>query len=302
MRKLTRIAATAVAAVAAAAVVVTGGPTGGPAAQGDGRTGGHGRYAEVNGLRMYYEVHGRDRGRPPVVLLHGAFSATGTSWGELVKPLSRTRQVISVELQGHGHTGDVVARPLRIETMAQDTVALLAKIGVRKADLYGYSMGAGVALNVGVTRPDVVNKLVLQSVSINDDGYHPGHLEAMESITPDMLVGSPFHEEYVRLNPRPENFALLVEKVKDMVKHTRAVSPEQMRALPMPVLTIMGDSDIFQLEHAVEMFELTGGGVNGDIAGMPKSRLAILPGTSHVTSVYQREQLVALVPSFLDAA
>lgn len=219
-----------------------------------------------------------------------------------MKPLSRTRQVISVELQGHGRTGDVVDRPLRIETMARDTVALLAKIGVRTADLYGYSMGAGVALNVGVTRPDVVNKLVLQSVSINDDGYHPGHLEAMESITPDMLVGSPFHEEYVRHNPRPGNFGLLVEKVKDMVKHTRAVSPEQMRALPMPVLTIMGDSDIFQLEHAVAMFELTGGGVNGDIAGMPKSRLAILPGTSHVTSVHQREQLVALVPSFLDAA
>jgi hypothetical protein len=148
----------------------------------------------------------------------------------------------------------------------------------------------------------VVNKLVLQSVSINNDGYYPGHLEAMESITPDMLIGSPFHTEYMRQNPHPENFALLVEKVKDMVRHTQPVTPEQMRALRSPVLTVMGDSDIFQLEHAVEMFKLTGGGVNGDIAGMPKSRLAILPGTSHVTSVHQREQLVALVPSFLDAA
>jgi pimeloyl-ACP methyl ester carboxylesterase len=295
MHKFTRIAATVVAVVAAAAVVVTSGP----AAQGDGKSGGHGQYAQVNGLRMYYEVHGKDRGKPPLVLIHGAFSATGTSWSELIKPLSRTRKVISVEQQGHGHTGDLVDRPLRIETMAQDTVALLAKIGVHKADFYGYSMGAGIALNIGVTRPDVVNKLVLQSVAINNGGYHPGHLEAMESITPEMLIGSPFHDEYLRQNPHPENFSLLVEKVKDMVRHTKEVTPEQVRAVTAPVLTIMGDSDIFRPEHAVEIFRLTGGGVNGDITGLPNSQLAILPGTTHVTSVYQRELLTTMVPAFL---
>lgn len=296
MHKLARIATTAVATLAAAAFVVTSGP----AAQGDGKTGGHGHYADVNGLRMYYEVHGKDRSKPPLVLIHGAFSATPTSWSELIKPLARTRKVISIEQQGHGRTGDVVDRPLRIPTMAQDTVDLLAKIGVRKADFYGYSMGAGIALDIGVTHPAVVNRLVLQSVAINNGGYHPGHLEAMESITPEMLIGSPFHDEYLRLNPHPENFNLLVEKVKDMVRNTQEVTPEQVRTVTAPVLTIMGDSEIFRPEHAVEIFRLTGGGVNGDMTGLPNSQLAILPGTTHVTSVHQRELLTTLVPAFLD--
>lgn len=291
--------ATTVAAVAALAVVSGGSPADGePDATGRG----HGHYVTVNGLRMYYEVHGRDRGTPPVVLLHGAFSATGSSWGPLLAPLSRTRQVISVELQGHGHTADVVDRPLTSAGMAADTVALLDRIGVARADFWGYSMGAAVALTIGVNHPDKVNKLVLQSVAINNDGYHPGHLEAMGSITPEILRQTPFYDEYARLNPHPENFDLLVEKVKDYVLSTPPVAPDAMRALRAPVLTVMGDSDIFRPEHAVEIFRLLGGGVNGDMAGLPKSQLAILPGTSHVTSVQRVDLLMAMVPRFLDAA
>lgn len=210
--------------------------------------------------------------------------------------------MISVEQQGHGHTGDIVDRPLSSAGMAADTVALLDQIGVEKADFWGYSMGAAVALTIGVNHPDKVNKLVLQSVAINDGGYHPGHLEAIESITADILRQTPFYEEYARLNPHPENFDLLVEKVKASVRTTPPFSPDVLRAMRAPVLTVMGDSDIFRPEHAVEIFRLTGGGVNGDIVGLPKSQLAILPGTSHITSVQKVSLLMAMVPQFLDAA
>ena len=285
------------AASAAAALLTIGGGTAGAGADHDR---GRGHYAEVNGLRMYYEVHGKRDGRPPVVLLHGAFSATGTSWGELIRPLSRSRQVISVELQGHGRTADI-DRPLRIEHLADDTAALLDEIGVERADLWGYSMGASVALHVGLSHPEKVNKLVLQSVAIDSDGYHPGHHEAMEQIQPEMLYGSPFHQEYLDLAPNPEDFDTLVEKVKDMVRHTVDVPPAAIAAMDIPVLTVMGDSDIFRPEHAVEIFRATGGGVNGDIVGLPESQLAVLPGTSHIGSVQKARLLLTLVPEFLAA-
>lgn len=297
MNKLTRVVATGAAALAAAALVVTSGP----AATGDGVTsGGRGHYADVNGLRMYYEVHGRDRGEPPLVLLHGAFSANPSSWGELIKPLARTRQVIAIEQQGHGRTADVVDRPFRLDSMARDTVGLLDRIGVEKADFYGYSLGAGVALTIGLNHPERVDRLVLQSLAIDNGGYHPGHAEAMESVTPDMLKQTEFYAEYVRLNPHPENFDLLVEKVKEFMRTAQPFPRAAIQAMRAPVLTVIGDSDIIRPEHAVELFRLAGGGVNGDITGLPKSRLAILPGTTHITSVYQVEQLVSLVPAFLD--
>ena len=294
MNKLAKLAAGTVAAAAALMVVGAG-----PAGSEDDRSRGHGHYAQVNGLRMYYEVHGKDRGQPPLVLLHGAFSATGTSFGELIKQLARNRKVISVEQQGHGHTADI-DRPLRIANMAADTVALLDHIGVDRADFYGYSMGAGVGLTIGVEYPEKVRKLVLQSFTFNNDGYHPGHLEMLDQIQPEMLYGSPFHEEYLRIAPNPADFDALVGKVKDLVRHTEAVPPAAIQAMTSPVLNIVGDSDIARPEHVVELFRLTGGGVNGDIAGLPNSQLAVLPGTTHISSVHQARLLLTIVPAFLD--
>jgi pimeloyl-ACP methyl ester carboxylesterase len=297
MNKIAKFAATAVlAAVAATGAVLAAGP----AAHGDGKsTAGHGHYADVNGLHMYYEVHGKDRGKPPVVLIHGAFSATGTSWGELIRGVAKTRKVISVEQQGHGHTADIVDRPLRADQMAKDTADLLDKIGVEKADVWGYSMGSWIALRMGLNHPEKVNKLVLQGAGFNGTGYHPGFLEMMDQITPEMVRQTPFYEEWVRINPNPENFDLLVEKVKDMTRTSVDVPAEEIRALRSPVLTVIGDSDIVRPEHAVEQFRLTGGGVNGDIAGLPNSELLVLPGSTHITVAYQ-QVLTTLVPTFLD--
>lgn len=256
-----------------------------------------GNYAPVNGLSMYYETHGPD-GDMPLVLLHGALSATETSFGPLLPGLAAGRRVIAVELQAHGRTADI-DRPLRTAYLAQDTIALLDHLGIAKADLFGYSMGSAVAVEVAVRRPDLVNKLVLASIGINSAGFHPGVLDGIDLLTPELMVGSPFEQEYVRTAPHPENWASLVEKVKDMDRNLPEMPSETFAGIKAPTLLVFGDSDIFRPEHAVELFRLLGGGVAGDNVGLPASRLAILPGTTHVTVPSQAEVLVPMIASFL---
>src|SRR5438876_6729505 len=135
----------------------------------------HGQYASVNGLNMYYEVHGAGR---PLVLLHGALSAIDTSFGKVLPSLAKSRQVVAIEQQAHGHTADI-DRPLTIEQMADDTVALLHQLELDEVDFFGYSMGAGIALQIAVRRPDLVRKLVLASPAYSRDGLHPGLLEVI---------------------------------------------------------------------------------------------------------------------------
>ena len=255
-------------------------------------------YAPVNGLNMYYEIHGTGQ---PLILLHGAFSAIGTSFGALLPELAKTRQVIAFELQAHGRTADI-DRPLTLEWMADDVAAALYQLGIERADIFGYSMGAAVALHVAVRHPDVVRKLVLASVTYNLSGVHPGLMEGLGDMKPEMMFGSPWHEEYIRIAPNPENFATLFAKKTQMDRGIQDLPAETIRAIKAPTLLIIGDSDLVRPEHAVEMFRLLGGGVFGDTpAGLPNSQLAVLPGTSHVTVVYRAELLLAIIPPFLDA-
>jgi pimeloyl-ACP methyl ester carboxylesterase len=262
----------------------------------DARASGAGSYAEVNGLEMYYEIHGTGQ---PLVLLHGAFSAIGTSFGELLPQLAKTRQVIAFEMQAHGRTADI-DRPLSVGQMADDTAAALRQFGIEEADFFGYSMGAGVALQVAVRHPDVVRKLVLASVTYNSSGLHPGLMDGLENMRPEDMVGSPWHEEYTRIAPNPQGFATLFAKKTQMDREIQDLPAEAIEAIKAPTLLIIGDSDIVRPEHAVEMFRLLGGGVMGDLAGLPNSQLAILPGTTHVTLVHRAEWLVSMIGMFLD--
>jgi pimeloyl-ACP methyl ester carboxylesterase len=254
-------------------------------------------YAPVNGLEMYYEIHGAGQ---PLVLIHGAFSAIGTSFGQLLPGLAQTRQVIAFELQAHGRTADI-DRPLSLEQMADDIAAALAHLGIERADVFGYSMGAAVALHVALRRPDVVRKLVFASASFNMRGIHPGLMEGMGNMTPEMMFGSPWHEEYMRIAPRPDDFATLFAKKTAMDRNTQDVPPEAVAAILAPTLIIIGDSDLVRPEHAVEMFRLLGGGVFGDMAGLPNSQLAVLPGTTHVSVASRADLLLVIIPRFLDA-
>jgi pimeloyl-ACP methyl ester carboxylesterase len=255
-------------------------------------------YISVHGLEMYYEVHGTGQ---PLVLLHGAFSAIGTSFGKLVPSLAETRQVIAFELQAHGHTADI-DRPLSLEGMADDTAAAIQQLGIGPADIFGYSMGAGVALHLAIRHPDALRKLVLASVTFSFSGIHPGLMEGLGEMKPEMMFGSPWHEEYTRIAPHPEDFTKLFEKKSQMDKQIKDLPAEAILGIKAPTLLIIGDSDLVRPEHAVEMFRLLGGGIFGDTpAGLPDSQLAVLPGTSHVTLVDRADWLVSMINAFLDA-
>lgn len=263
------------------------------------RTDPTGNYASVNGLSMYYEMHGA--GGVPLVLIHGAFSAIGTSFGAMIPSLAEKRQVIGVELQGHGHTADI-DRPLSVDNMADDVVVMLRQLGIESADLLGYSLGSAVAMKIALEHSELVRKLVLASSTYSLDGLHPGMAEGMQALQPEQLIGSPFHDEYLRLAPNPEDFSILVAKMKQMYTGIKDWSPEAVQGIKAPTLLVIGDSDIVRPEHSVEMFRLLGGGVIGDLAGLPNSRLAVLPGTTHVTLVAQRAGWLApMITDFLDS-
>jgi pimeloyl-ACP methyl ester carboxylesterase len=255
-------------------------------------------YVFVNGLNMYYEIHGEGQ---PLVLLHGAFSAIGTSFGKILPGLAEKRQVIAFDLQGHGRTADI-DRPLSIEGMMEDVATALPQLGIEQADVLGYSSGGSVALHFAIRHPEMLRKLILMSVSYTLGGVHQGLMEGMGEMRPEMMYGSPWHDEYLRIAPRPEDFNRLFEKKTQMDKQIKDFSEEAIRGIKAPTLLIIGDSDLIRPEHAVEFFRLFGGGVFGDTpAGLPNSQLAILPGTSHVSIVDRAELLVPIINSFLDA-
>jgi len=260
-------------------------------------------YAPVNGLEMYYEIHGADQADRPLVLLHGAYM-TIDAMGELVPSLAETRQVVAVELQGHGHTADI-DRPLSYEQMADDVAALMKHLGIERADVFGYSMGGGVALQVAIRHPEMVRKLVVASASYTSDGMHPELLAMFPTITPEIFAGSPIEEAYLRTAPNPGDFPALVAKLKQLDMEPYAWSPEDIQGIASPTLLIIGDSDAIRPEHAVELFRLLGGGVPGDLAGLPQSQLAVLPGTTHFVppgfAVLDRaDWLLLMIPPFLD--
>jgi pimeloyl-ACP methyl ester carboxylesterase len=253
-------------------------------------------YAPVNGLEMYYEIHGEGR---PLLLLHGAFM-TAEALGELVPLFAQSRQVIVPEMQGHGHTADI-DRPLTYEQLADDAAALLGHLGIAGADVLGYSMGGGAAMQIAIRHPEVVRRLVVVSATYNSGGFHPEVLPTIATVSPELFHGSPWHEIYLKVAPKPDHFSRLVEKIKGLDLSPQDWPADAIRGIAAPTMIVIGDSDGTTLEHAVEMFRLSGGGVFGDIAGMPKSRLAILPGTSHVGMVGRAGWLAPMVAEFLDA-
>lgn len=255
-----------------------------------------GNYAPVNGLQMYYEIHGSGN---PLVLIHGAFSAIGTSFAKLLPGLSKNRQVIAVELQAHGHTADI-DRPMTLEQNADDIAALLEYLKIDRADVLGYSMGATVALRFALRHPAALRKLVFISGTYNMAGIHPGLMEGLADMKPEQMIGSPWHDEYMHIAPRPEDFNRLFAKKTEMDRQTKDIPADAIRAIQAPTLIIIGDSDLTRPEHAVEMFRLLGGGVFGDVAGLPKSQLAILPGTTHMGVADRAVYLVPMINEFLD--
>ncbi len=256
-----------------------------------------GDYAEVNGLRMYYEIHGDG---PPLLLLHGAYM-TVDELAPLLSGLADARQVIAVELQGHGHTADI-DRPLGYEHFADDVAALLDHLAIARADVVGYSMGGTTGLQVAIRHPAKVRKLVAIAANYRTDGYYPEVRAGLAALTPEVFAGSPEEEVYLRTAPHPETFPAVVAKHKALYTTEFAFPDADVRSIAAPTLLILGDADIVRPEHAVELFRLRGGGVPGDFVGLPAAQLAVLPGTTHRTIVADRtDRLVAMIEAFLAA-
>ena len=185
--------------------------------------------------------------------------------------------------------------------MVDDTVALLRHIGIENADIFGYSMGAGIALQISIKHPDLVRKLVVASVAYNKEGFHPELLAGIGTLKPEDLAGSPFQEAYANIAPNPEDWPKLIAKVNQLNGQIPNCPPESIQSIKAPTLVIIGDSDIIRPEHAVQIFRLLGGGVPGDLTGLPHSQLAVLPGTTHITLVERADWLLSMITEFLNA-
>jgi pimeloyl-ACP methyl ester carboxylesterase len=260
-------------------------------------------YAPVNGLNMYYEIHGS--GGVPLVLLHGWFSNLETDFSPILPLLTETRQVIGVEQQGHGRTA-MIDRPYSYEQMADDTAALLEHLEIEQADFFGYSMGSAIAIEIALRHPELARKLVLVGgVSYSMEGLYPELTAGVIEVTPEALEqnlkGTPWQEAYARLAPNPDDWLTLIEKKIIHDSEWKGWPAETIASIQAPTLLVIGDSDIVRPEHIIEMFRLLGGGVPGDLTGLPKSQLAILPASTHVTVIFQAEWLASMIEAFLDA-
>jgi pimeloyl-ACP methyl ester carboxylesterase len=254
-------------------------------------------YAQVNGLKMYYEIHGNG---DPVVLLHGSFMTITNNWTQWIGELAKTRKVIAVEMQGHGRTADI-DRDFSYENLADDVAALLDHLKTPSADLIGYSMGGGVAMQCAIRHPEKVRKVVSISARFRQDGFVKEGLDAFPKLTPEAFKGSPIEIEYKKLSPTPDKFADLVNHIKEMASRPFDFGADKLKATKAPMFFIHGDADGVRLEHIAEMFRLKGDEIYGDLRPRSASRLAILPDTTHVTLMQRMTTIVPMVNDFLDA-
>lgn len=257
-------------------------------------------YAPVNGLNVYYEVHGAGE---PLILLHGGLMSTAME-GDLIAQLSKTRQVIAMDLQGHGRTADI-DRPITCEAMGDDVAAVMKYLAIPKADVMGYSLGAATALQVTIRHPEMVRKLVVVSTPFKRDGWYLEVRAQMEQLGPasaEMMKPSPLYKSYAAVAPRPQDFPVLVGKLGDLLRKDYDWS-EQVKTIKSPVMLVFGDNDAVPPTHAAEFFALLGGGqrdAGWDGSGMSTGRLAILPGATHY-NITESPALVPTVLPFLDA-
>ncbi len=256
------------------------------------------RLAQVNGIEVAYQLFGEG---PPLVLLHGGFGSV-EMFGPNVERLAARHHVIGVDLQSHGRS-PAAHREMRFETMADGIAALIRSLGLDRAAVMGFSLGGGVALRIGVQHPDVVDRLVLVSTPFKRSGWYREMTAGMDSMGPhtaEPMMQTPLYEAYAKIAPRKEDWPILVTELTTLLKRDYDWSRD-VAELTMPVMIVVGDADGLPPSHAVEFFELLGGGkrdANWDRSGMTRHRLAVLPGATHY-DVFLNPALADAVVPFL---
>lgn len=247
-------------------------------------------YADVNGLHMYYEIHG-DEGTP-LVLLHGGVMTIDLSFAGLIPTLAEQHRVIAVEFQAHGRTADI-DRDMTYANLAGDVVALLDHLGIDRAHVLGHSTGGGTALEIAVSQPERLLSVVPISASVRPDGAHPDLADpstyATSTRMPTADDFAAMTEAYQRLSPHPDQFDALPMRTMGTVEGWTGWTDEQLDAITAPTLIVIGDHDFTTTTHGVVMQDL-----------IPGSQLAILPGTTHMQAPRRADLLLPMLAAFLD--
>ena len=246
-------------------------------------------YLPVNGLEMHYAIYGTaTEGRPPLVLLHGGFMSTLTTFGQMLPVLTERRQVIGVDQQGHGRTADI-DRPLTFEQEADDTAAALRQLGIAQADVFGFSDGGNVGLGLAIRHPELVRELVIAGTNVTNAALTPGIFDFLAAMTPAVL-GDELRGMYEAEAPRPEEWPTLVAKIRRQVVKLVGWSPADLASITAPTLVIIGDADIVTPEHALDVTRT-----------IPHAHLAVLPRRDHIELATKPEWMLAMIEEFLDA-
>ena len=255
-----------------------------------------GRYADVNGLHLYYATQGSGR---PLILLHGGLG-TGDMFGPVRAELAAQHQVITPDLQGHGRTADI-NRDMTYDNLSDDVAALLDYLKVPNADIIGYSLGGGVAIDTAIRHPEKVRKVVSISAPIRSDGWVKEANDFWPNFKWEMMKGTPAETEREKLNPIRNSFPNFFNHLKATAMKPYDFGSEKLRSTKAPMFFIHGDADGVRLDHIAEMYRLKGGDLHGDMRQHPESRLAILPDTTHVTLMNRMTSIVPMISEFLDA-
>src|SRR4030095_16674112 len=244
----------------------------------------------VNGLRMYYQVHGpTNSAQPPLVLLHGGGDTIETSFGHLLSALAHSRQIIAFEQQGCGRTADIEDRPFTFVEYADYTAALRKHLEIERADLLGFSNGGTIALQVAIRYPQLVRRFIVITALMKRAWADPQFWESMK--TPQLeAMPSELREAYLKVAPHPENLESFFYKARNRMRGYKDVPDEAIRSINAPTLVVSSDRDVMRPEGAVELFRL-----------LPHAQLAILPGTQHMAIPSQASVLVPMIERFLDS-
>ena len=252
-------------------------------------------YAPVNGIKVYYEVYGEGT---PIVLLHGAFYTIDLNWSQLIPELAKTRKVIALEMQGHGHT-PYSDRKLSITTLASDVAGVMDYLKIDSADVAGYSMGGSVAYQFAVKYPKRLRKLIIISSTYKTDGWLPEVNGAFKNFKPEFFDNTPLQTAYDAVAPDKTKWRKFLEQMFAFAQEPFNVGDSNIAKITAPVLIISGDNDGLDKVELAKTYKLLGGGVSADLQPMPKSQLAIVPSKSHVSLMMDTNTILKYMDDFL---